>query len=80
MTLINITEAAELTGFSVKTLRNWISKRKIPYYKIAGVRFNPEELSSFIASKKVEPVDDEELEQKACAILNGNARKKGVHK
>ena len=81
MTLIDINQAALATGFKVKTIRNWVNKRLIPYYKIDGIRFKKEELVAFVESRRVEPKDD--LNQKADDILNRNANErkaKGYHK
>ena len=83
MTLIDINQAALATGFEVKTIRNWVSKRLLPYYKIDGIRFKKEELVAFVESRRVEPIGESELSQKADDILNRNANERktrGFHK
>ena len=55
MTLMNINQAADFLGLTVDTLRNWCKKRQIPYYKLAGMRFNKEELVDWVKTRNAEP-------------------------
>jgi excisionase family DNA binding protein len=48
---ITIREASEVTKFAVATLRKYVLKRQIPYYKVMGaIRFRKSELDKWVAS------------------------------
>ena len=54
---LTVTEAADYLCVSAKTVRNWISARKIPFIKMGGrVLFSIEALDAWLASKVVEPL------------------------
>lgn len=49
--LLTYQEAAEVLAVKPQTLRQWVSKKRIPFVKIgAAVRFTPDQLESFIRS------------------------------
>ena len=48
---MNAEQAAEYLAVSIHTLRQWVSKSKVPYYKIKGsnqVRFRREDLDEWM--------------------------------
>ena len=49
-------EAAEILGCSPKTLRVWVSQKKVPHYKVGrAVRFRRADLLEWLESRRVEP-------------------------
>lgn len=58
--LLNVQETARLLHIHETNLRRLISKRKIPFIKLEGigVKFDEEELESWIAKGKVKPEKD----------------------
>jgi len=56
--LLDVTEAAEYLGISAKTLYNWVSQRKVPFFKVGNmVRFDLQELDRFIKEHTIQPND-----------------------
>ncbi|MBM4159167.1 MAG: helix-turn-helix domain-containing protein [Ignavibacteria bacterium] len=70
--------AAEFLGVSVQTLRYWIQKKSISYYKPNGkiLLFDISELEAFVRKKKVlsndEFLEKEGIETAAVEYLNSN--------
>ena len=53
--LIGIEELAEAIGFAPNTIRQWVSMKKIPYYKVGRlVRFDTTEIDKWLETMKVE--------------------------
>ncbi len=53
--LLSIDEVAEALQVSPETVRHWILKKKIPYFKIGrNVRFRRQELLNWMAAKLVD--------------------------
>ena len=49
--LMDVEQAATYLGISAHTLRKWVQRREIPYYRIGRqIRFTPEQLSAFVAA------------------------------
>lgn len=47
-------ETAKVTGLAERTLRNMVSKKQIPYYKLGrSVRFSPEKISEWMEQRAV---------------------------
>jgi len=56
--LLDVNEAAEYLGISAKTLYNWVSQRKVPFFKVGNmVRFDLQELDRFIKEHTIQPND-----------------------
>ena len=54
--LIDIEQAAERLGVTVRFMRRLIDERRIPYHKIGKyVRFDPADLDRFAMQGRVEP-------------------------
>ena len=54
--LLNLREAADFLNISPLTLRTWTGGRRIPFVKIGRrVLFDPDDLLSFVQSRKVAP-------------------------
>lgn len=54
-TLISIDEVAEHLGVTVRHVRRLVAERRIPYLKWGHLlRFDPEELSDWLESQRVE--------------------------
>ena len=52
-------EAAGYLGCSVGTLRNWTSKRKVPFIKVGGLtRFRKEDLDTWLNERRVQQEDE----------------------
>ena len=48
---------SEITGLAERTLRNMVSQKKIPFYKIGkSVRFSQEKISVWLEEHAVEPL------------------------
>ena len=59
-------EAAEVTGLAERTLRNYVSRKQIPFYKIGkAVRFSPEKLMDWLEARAV-PELSKSLAGKEC--------------
>ena len=57
--LIGIQQAAKYSGLKVSTLYQWVSEKKIPYYKLGRlVKFDLNDLDRFIEKSKVKPVKE----------------------
>ena len=55
---LNIAEASAYTRASVKTLRNWVSSRKVPFIKMGGrVVFSVSALDAWMESKAVAAIE-----------------------
>lgn len=45
---------AEMTGLAERTLRNMVSKKRIPYYKLGkSVRFSPSKIEAWLEERSV---------------------------
>ena len=54
--LLNIKELSERLSISHLTIYNWVSQRKIPFYKISNlIRFREDEVESWLSHKKITP-------------------------
>lgn len=54
--LIDITQAAERLGVSVRFMRRLVDERRIPFHKIGKfVRFDPADLDHFVMQGRVDP-------------------------
>ena len=52
---IHVSEAAELTGIPARTIRKFVTDRKIPFYRFEGrICFYESELKTWIESHRVE--------------------------
>ena len=52
--LLDINEASKLLGISPKTLYNWVSQKKIPYFKVGNmIRFDLRALEIFIEEHSI---------------------------
>lgn len=57
MNLLDKNALAEQLNCSVRTIEDWVKKRRIPYRKINGlVRFHPDDIARWMDKKKVQPV------------------------
>jgi len=53
---LGVAEAAEVLGCTEGTLRQWCSRRKLPFLRVGRlVRFSPEDLSKFLDGCRVAP-------------------------
>jgi excisionase family DNA binding protein len=51
-------EAAEFLGVSLRTIRYWVATRRIPYFHLGRfIRFKPADLTAFLESGRVEPLE-----------------------
>jgi len=58
--LISIPTLSLMLGVPVNTIRAWVYKRQIPYYKLGKlVRFNLKEIRVWVEAKKVQPLKDD---------------------
>lgn len=54
MHTVNYKEASELLGLSPRTLRNMVSKKQIPHYKLGkSVRFSVDKLTAWLEERSV---------------------------
>lgn len=52
--LVTLKELSTLLSLSVSTLSKWVMDNRVPHYKLGrAVRFNPEEVSAWLAKRKV---------------------------
>ena len=57
--LVDVRQAAHYLGLEVSTLYQWVSQKKIAYYKsVRLVRFDLNDLDIFIEKSKVKPVKE----------------------
>ena len=55
--LVDIAQAAERLGVSVRFMRRLVDERRIPFHKIGTyVRFDPADLDRFVMQGRVEPM------------------------
>jgi excisionase family DNA binding protein len=55
--LVNISEIADHLGVTVRHVRQLVAERRIPYVKWGKLlRFDPDEISSWLAGRSVEPL------------------------
>jgi excisionase family DNA binding protein len=53
---MNASEVAAYMGIKEKTVRNWTSKKTIPFTKIGGsVRYKKDDIDEFLKSKSIHP-------------------------
>ena len=53
--LLTLEDTAKMLCLSPKTLRNWVTLRKIPFVKIGkAVRFNARRIEEFIKRREIE--------------------------
>jgi excisionase family DNA binding protein len=51
-------EAADFLGVSLRTIRYWVAERRIPYFHLGRfIRFKPADLTAFLESGRVEPLE-----------------------
>ena len=56
--LLNIHQAAETVGLTVKTLYTYICKRKIPFVKLGSrVLFDPEKLAAWVERNSIDSIE-----------------------
>ena len=56
--LLSVREAAEQYCVCERIVRRWIADREIRYLRIGrSIRLSPEDLDTFIAKHRVEPID-----------------------
>jgi len=56
---LNVLQAANYLGIKVSTLYQWVSQKKIPYYKSGRLdKFDLAELDKFIEKTRVNPVKE----------------------
>ena len=57
ITLIGESEAAEILGLAIQTMRKWLLERTgPPYHKLGrSVRYSPDDLKIYINSKRITP-------------------------
>ena len=61
---VDIEALAAYLGVSVRCIRSWVAKREIPYYKFVGnIRFDLEEIASWIQANRVAKQDSITLGQ-----------------
>ena len=57
--LLNVPRAADYLGIKISTLYQWVSQKKIPYFKSGRlVKFDLNDLDKFIEKTKVNPVKE----------------------
>ena len=57
MKTTNYHGASEITGLAERTLRNMVSKKRVPYFKLGrSVRFSVERLEKWMEERAVEPL------------------------
>lgn len=62
--LISIPILSRMLGVPVKTIRAWVYKREIPYYKLGKlVRFNLKDIKVWVESKKVQSLTSDLIKQ-----------------
>jgi excisionase family DNA binding protein len=53
--MVNVIEAASILGVKAWTIRQWVSMRKIPFYRVGRlVRFKVSELERWVDANKVD--------------------------
>ena len=53
---LNIDEAAAILGCTPQTLRQWCSRRRVPFTRVGRlVRFRPADLAAFLEGNSVQP-------------------------
>jgi excisionase family DNA binding protein len=61
-------EAAEFLGVSLRTIRYWVATRRIPYFHLGRfIRFKPTDLTAFLESGRVDPLDNQQTIRLASA-------------
>jgi excisionase family DNA binding protein len=54
-------EAAEFLGVSLRTIRYWVATRRIRYFHVGRfIRFKPADLTAFLESGRVDPLDNQQ--------------------
>ena len=54
---INIQELSQLLRIKIKTLYGWVEAKSIPFYKFGAlIRFDPEEIETWIKQHKIIPL------------------------
>jgi excisionase family DNA binding protein len=57
--LIDIQQAAHITGISTTTLYKWVGQRKVPHIKLGRlVKFDPGKLDEWIKQQTVMPMPE----------------------
>lgn len=65
-TLLDIAEVADHLGVSVRHVRRLVAERRIPYVKWGNLlRFNPNEISNWLAERTVDPLTHVRRRQRA---------------
>jgi excisionase family DNA binding protein len=67
-------EAAEFLGVSLRTIRYWVATRRIPYFHLGRfIRFKPADLTAFLESGRVEPLERQRTISTASTAHGGAA-------
>jgi excisionase family DNA binding protein len=67
-------EAAEFLGVSLRTIRYWVATRRIPYFHLGRfIRFKPADLTAFLESGRVEPLERQQTSSAASPAHTGAA-------
>ena len=67
-------EAAEFLGVSLRTIRYWVATRRIPYFHLGRfIRFKPADLTGFLESGRVEPLEHQRTMSSASTAHGGAA-------
>lgn len=67
-------EAAEFLGVSLRTIRYWVATRRIPYFHLGRfIRFKPADLTAFLESGRVEPLEHQQTISAASHAHSGAA-------
>jgi excisionase family DNA binding protein len=67
-------EAAEFLGVSLRTIRYWVATRRIPYFHLGRfIRFKPADLTAFLESGRVEPLEHQRAISTASTAHGGAA-------
>jgi excisionase family DNA binding protein len=64
--LVDICEIAEHLGVSVRHVRRLVAERRIPYVKWGNLlRFDPEDISTWLVLRRVDPLVHGRCDQRA---------------
>jgi excisionase family DNA binding protein len=67
-------EAAEFLGVSLRTIRYWVATRRVPYFHLGRfIRFKPADLTAFLESGRVEPLEHQRTVSTASTAHGGAA-------
>ena len=70
--ILTAEEAAEFLGVSLRTIRYWVATRRIPYFHLGRfIRFKPGDLTAFLESGRVEPLEHQQTISAASPTHSG---------